>query len=58
MERNKEFAEEDKMISAVPEWQSELGIKELEKIANGTADLMGWEEARNAIFGTFFGYRF
>jgi len=23
----------------------ELGIKELEKIANGTAGLMGWEES-------------
>jgi len=29
----------------VPEWQMELGIKELEKIANGTAGLMGWEES-------------
>ena len=45
MENNKEF-EEDKMISAVPEWQIELGKIELEKIANGAAEIMDWEEAR------------
>lgn len=32
--------------SSIPEWQKELGIKELQNVDNGTADLMDWEEAK------------
>jgi hypothetical protein len=30
----------------VPEWQIELGKKELQNISEGTADLLDWNEAK------------
>jgi hypothetical protein len=30
----------------IPEWQIKLGEKALQSIADGTADLMEWEEAK------------
>jgi len=30
----------------VPEWHKELGLQELQNVANGTADLMSWEDAK------------
>ncbi|HZY38761.1 MAG TPA: hypothetical protein VFE53_19010 [Mucilaginibacter sp.] len=31
---------------AVPDWQIELGKKELQNVADGTAELMEWSEAK------------
>ena len=31
---------------AVPDWQIELGKNELKNLANGSADLMEWNEAK------------
>lgn len=33
----------------VPDWQIELGKKKLERIANGSAGLMPWEEAKESF---------
>jgi len=38
-----EIATQDNLV---PDWQIELGKKELENIANGTAELMDWAEAK------------
>jgi len=32
--------------TVIPEWQIKLGEEALQSIANGTADLVGWEEAK------------
>jgi hypothetical protein len=31
---------------AVPEWQIEMGKRELQNISNGTTELMEWSEAK------------
>ncbi|MEO6632564.1 MAG: hypothetical protein ABIN13_12600 [Mucilaginibacter sp.] len=31
---------------SIPQWQIELGKKELQNIADGNADLMDWSEAK------------
>jgi hypothetical protein len=31
---------------AIPDWQIELGKKELQNVADGTAELMEWSEAK------------
>jgi len=33
----------------VPDWHMELGIKELENVANGTADLMTWADSKATL---------
>jgi len=32
--------------TTIPEWQKELGRKELKNVADGTTELMDWEEAK------------
>ncbi len=43
----KEFEEEENAASSeIPEWQIKLGREELQNIANGTAEIIDWDEAR------------
>ena len=35
-----------KELSVVPDWQIDLGKKELQRIADGSAGLMDWESAK------------
>lgn len=45
-QKYKEFEEEENAtLFDVPEWQMELGKKELQNIVNGSAGLMSWNES-------------
>lgn len=45
----KEVDSEEANSISIPEWQIELGRKELQHIANGTAELMDWEETKKYL---------
>ena len=46
-EKYKEFEdEENAVLSDIPDWQLKLGREELKNIADGTAQLVDWNEAK------------
>jgi hypothetical protein len=45
----KELEEEEMNATSIPDWQIALVRKEKEKIANGTAGLLDWEEAKKNL---------
>jgi len=42
----KELEDEENAMFSAPDWQIELGKKELRNIASGNTELMEWSEAR------------
>ncbi len=49
LERIPEVVELAKSDEVIPEWQRLLAIKELENIANGTAGLIEWDDAKSGF---------
>lgn len=42
----KELGEEERAANEIPEWQMELGRKELQNVATGNTQLVDWAEAK------------